>query len=329
MNAKVPGGFLLIGIAVLSVHSHAEKLPDDGDFAGLDTRLAKTRRSPSLKRQRIQKEVNCLIAKLAKESLEDSTANLASYGDYPLELLRTGLPPESLHSGVALGSRRYSRLEELLDALPSDRRHIRRAFDEMMREGRETVDRIITYQKTRIRPKKTRPVLADVLGLSCALFLGARHGDVRLVCEGIRLVRALTREAVKMAQEKPLPPHLSAFFAREMALPSDVEGNAIVMAVMQTIKLSRRESLSEEDVSSLLALRTAVMKAVDGLTYQEAVVVVWDAAVVETDRLHLPAPVGMGLPVTEAGEKVSLYRGFSKQLVDQLVQAISAAGLLE
>jgi len=335
MNSKSPISLLLTVAALLSLGPYAENPLEHGEPIGPEDRLDPTGSLRSRGTQQSQREVASLIAKLAKESLSESVSSLVNYRDYPIELLQadTIVPLESraVYSRVALGSRRFSRLVELLDALPAGRResHMRRAFDDMMKECREAVDRIIAYQKDRVRPKKRRPVLADVLGLSCTLFLAARYGNVRLACEEIKQAREFTREAVKRAREDPLPPHLPAFFAREMSLPPNVEGNAVAMAVAQKIRLSKREGVSREDLPNLLALKDSVTKALKRLPSQEAIVVVWDAKVVETDRLHLSAPTGYGLPVTQAGEKVTVYGGFSKQLVDELFRLVSAAGFLK
>lgn len=319
--------FGLLGLAVTG--PRAEEPLHEADVKLLEDRLTLGGGSPPPLSQ-WQDAADALVSRLRRESLDDAIRSLNRYEEYATQLSRmtSRWDLSSAYSEIVLGVRRFSRVEELIRALPETERvpAVARAFDVMLKEIEGTVDRIIEADKNPKAPRNKQPIKGDVWGLSAAIYLAARLGEVELVNSEIQRARHFCISSRQKAESEPVTEDLPGFFASRTAIPPDVEGNALVMAVRTRIEQIRGTDDAAR-IEQAVALKRRLAKVLEPLSTKQAVIVHWGERVVETDEVRLLTRRGIDVPVSKAGESVVLYSGFTPDIVGSVIGVICQSPL--
>lgn len=262
------------------------------------------------------KETQALIRQLAKESLPAAGIRLLDDRGYPMHLLSNPAgrePSDRDHLLVVLGSRRYSRVSALIAELPARQRGAaaQQAFASVQEVSRRFVATGMKARRTEDSPTEVEyvSILGCKWGLTAAFLMVARFGDLSMLCEDVKTVRAFN----KQARQK-----LASFFADHVGIGPDIQGNALVIAMRQRARqaeVTRPTEPRKVDTEDPQRLADEAAALVAGLPRKMTAVYAWDAAITGSDVLHLRDRA----PVSDLGETVAVYGSFSPALVDQLL----------
>jgi hypothetical protein len=251
------------------------------------------------------------IARLSRETLDEAVANLGERDDYPLTFGTTAGEVE-----IVLGSRRFSRLLELIALVPEDRRSqaAQNCFVARMERAREHVDRVIAIQKDPQTPRVKGSLLGNRLGIVAALFAVATYVRIDIVCDDIVSLRDFEHKTIDRLKVERLDPSVQSLVVNTISIPAEVEGNVLLVNAFEA---NCNAPAITEDVREL---RSALRRAVAAFPRSKISVFPSQTTIIGTDMLHW----GGGLPVTGTGKELVLVKSLDAATVDRLIALVQA-----
>ncbi|MBM4049712.1 MAG: hypothetical protein FJ279_31840 [Planctomycetes bacterium] len=309
------------------------------EFLGRATQRVTARvfMNPQIRRHlaEVRRNEQARIARLRAESLEKAIERLLE-GDGYAWGLRPGGPCcgyDGSDVPVVLSGRRFSRLESLVRELPKEERvaAAERAFAKTFEAYRGTFD----GASPNMRSAACRyPLPVCRCGVSAAVLLFARLGELAEVCQRIRDVRAFVQpfHEVQFAKIRSRNPQISqAQWAGGVRqswdvwfLQPDVEANAIVIAVAEAVRAAGPMATvphGKRD-QEILALSKKLGDLLREFPRREVAIYPWDVPLPADDRLRI---VGTDVPFEDEGREILLlYRGVEPNVVERMLDLVSA-----